>query len=96
MSKQKPTASALDKALTDPSQVFDGPEQVVHDARFSAADKLRILERWEIDAQLLQVATEENMGGDVGEDGALLQRVRRSLNALAVRSNASQSATGSG
>ena len=94
MSKQKASASALDKALTDPSEVFDGPEQVVHDARFGTADKLRILERWEIDAKLLQVATEENMGGNVGEDGALLQRVRRSLDALAVRSKPSPPGAG--
>ena len=94
MSKQNPSASTLDKALTDPSELFDGPEQVIHDARFSTADKLRILERWEIDAKLLQVATEENMGGNNGEDGSLLQRVRRSLDALAVRSKSSQPAAG--
>lgn len=92
MSNQQLSAAALDEALTNPSEVFDRPEQVVHDARFGTADKLRILERWEIDAKLLQIATEENMGGNDSEDGDLLQRVRRAVDALALHSQPSQSA----
>lgn len=76
------TDAMIARALKDPSAVFESPRHVVHDSRLSHGEKLRILERWETDARLLQVATEENMGSDDGEDGTLLQRVLDAMDEL--------------
>jgi len=50
------------KALTNPSSVFKTPGEVVVCADLSKAEKTAILKQWELDARLLQVATEEGMG----------------------------------
>ena len=79
MSERKEIQSKLERALLDPSAVFGSPDEVVDTPDLGDTDKIRILERWESDAEQLQVATEENMGdGDVN-DGALLKRVRDAL-----------------
>jgi len=49
------------KALTTPSSVFRTPNDVVICAELSAAEKTAILKQWELDARLLQVASEEGM-----------------------------------
>ncbi len=53
----------LEAILKDPSKHFRAPRDVVCDARFSTEEKRRILDCWALDAQLLTVAEEENMGG---------------------------------
>jgi hypothetical protein len=50
------------KALTNPSSVFKTPAEVVACADLSKEEKAAILKQWELDARLLQVATEEGMG----------------------------------
>jgi hypothetical protein len=50
------------KALTSPSSVFKHPADVVACGDLSKAEKTVILKQWELDARLLQVATEEGMG----------------------------------
>jgi hypothetical protein len=50
------------KALTSPSSVFKYPADVVACGDLSTAEKTVILKQWELDARLLQVATEEGMG----------------------------------
>jgi len=50
------------KALTSPSSVFKHPADVVACGDLSKAEKTAILKQWELDARLLQVATEEGMG----------------------------------
>jgi hypothetical protein len=50
------------KALTSPSSIFKHPGDVVAQSDLSHADKTAILKQWELDARLLQLATEEGMG----------------------------------
>lgn len=49
------------KALANPSSVFKHPGDVVTCRDFTRGEKVRILKQWELDARLLQVATEEGM-----------------------------------
>jgi hypothetical protein len=58
--EEKPDVEAIVKC---PDKFFTAPRDVVADGRFSIAEKRRILESWAVDAQLLAVAEEENMGG---------------------------------
>ena len=91
--------SALERALADPSAVFESPDDVLRASDLGEEDKLRILERWESDARLLQIATEENMGAGEGvssEGGALLQRVHDAMAGLGSRPKAPSSPTKSG
>jgi hypothetical protein len=53
----------IETILKDPSKHFACPRDVVADPRFSTGEKRRILDSWALDAQLLTVAEEENMGG---------------------------------
>ena len=56
----KPEIEAIVK---DPVKHFATPRDVVADRRFTTDEKRRILDSWALDAQLLTVAEEENMGG---------------------------------
>ena len=49
------------KALRDPSAVFQSPHDVVQRVELSREKKIEVLRRWEFDALELQVAEEENM-----------------------------------
>ena len=49
------------KALTNPSSVFKHPADVVACKDLDKTEKAAILKQWELDARLLQVATEEGM-----------------------------------
>jgi len=53
----------IDAIVKDPSQYFGAPRDVVADRSFTIDEKRRILDSWALDAQLLTVAEEENMGG---------------------------------
>jgi len=57
---EKPDVEAI---LKCPDKFFAAPREVVADGRFTTDEKRRILESWALDAQLLAVAEEENMGG---------------------------------
>ena len=57
---KKPDIEAIVK---DPSRHFRAPREVVTDERFTTEEKQQILDSWALDAQLLTVAEEENMGG---------------------------------
>ena len=50
------------KALTNPSSIFKRPAEVVTCDDLNRAEKTEVLKQWELDARLLQVATEEGMG----------------------------------
>ena len=54
---------ALDKekAQTDPAGVFEKPADVVASKELSAKQKTKMLQEWELEARLLEVATEEGM-----------------------------------
>ena len=53
----------IEKALLNPSSVFSTPEEVLEAKDLSRDQKIEILRSWEYDARQLQVAEEENMGG---------------------------------
>ncbi|MBX3503436.1 MAG: hypothetical protein KF889_28660 [Alphaproteobacteria bacterium] len=57
--------AGIDKkeALVNPSQEFDKPKDVVESRELSRDEKRKALEQWEIDARLMQVASEEGMTG---------------------------------
>ncbi|HVZ15044.1 MAG TPA: hypothetical protein VG894_11340 [Bauldia sp.] len=73
------TAKDYDKALLDPAAVFKSPKDVLNSDTMTAEQKLEVLKRWETDAQLLSVATEENMGG--GEPSRI-EDVRHAIDIL--------------
>ena len=63
MSDARSTKPDIEAILKDPSRHFRAPRDVVTDKRFTTGEKRRILDSWALDAQLLTVAEEENMGG---------------------------------
>lgn len=71
------------KALTNPSSIFRHPAEVVDSRDLDKAEKARILKQWELDARLLQVATEEGM--DKGEH-SLFADVKKAQQRLDVSS----------
>jgi hypothetical protein len=54
---------SVETIIKDPSKHFASPRDVVADGNLTLDDKRRILDSWAVDAQLLSVAEEENMGG---------------------------------
>jgi hypothetical protein len=54
---------SIEKIIMDPVKHFRSPREVVADPAFTPEEKRRILDSWALDAQLLAVAEEENMGG---------------------------------
>lgn len=74
-------------AISDPTREYRKPIDVVKDDQLDHDEKLRILESWKKDAELLSVAQDENMAG--GERPQLqdvmlaiqeLQRIRGRIN----------------
>ncbi len=55
----------IDKAMLDPTAVFRTPEEVLLREDMTRDQKIEILRRWAYDARNLEVAEEENMGGQV-------------------------------
>jgi len=55
--------SKICDAISDPTREYRQPMDVVKDGSLDASDKLRILESWKKDAQLLSTAQDENMAG---------------------------------
>jgi hypothetical protein len=72
-------AGGLERALLDPTSVFDGPEQVLERADLTRDQKVLILRSWAYDARELEVAEEEGM---VDGEPAMLDRVLAALDAL--------------
>jgi hypothetical protein len=52
-----------ERALTNPASEFDRPADVVKSKELSTEEKKKALKEWEVDARLMQVASEENMSG---------------------------------
>jgi hypothetical protein len=73
------TAKDYDKALLNPAAIFKQPKDVLESDSMTAPQKLEVLKRWETDALLLSVATEENMGG--GEPSRI-EEVRHAIDVL--------------
>jgi len=66
----------IEKALMNPADVYNQPDQVLQDASLTREQKMKILKQWEYDARVLEVAEEENMAG--GEPSRL-REIRQSL-----------------
>jgi hypothetical protein len=79
----------IEKALLNPSSVFNTPEEVLEAEDISKDQKIEILRRWEYDARQLQVAEEENM---VGPQINKLDRIINALRKLDVELNPEKSA----
>ena len=54
---------SIESIIKDPGKHYANPRDVVSDRTLAHEEKKRILESWALDAQLLTVAEEENMGG---------------------------------
>lgn len=76
------TAKDYDRALLNPASVFETPLEIVMTVSMTPEQKLDVLKRWEADAVLLEVATDENLSG--GEPSRLGE-VRRAIHLLCHR-----------
>ena len=56
--------ASIETIIKDPVKHFSSPRDVVADQSLTLDEKRRILESWALDAELLSVAEEENMGGN--------------------------------
>jgi len=81
-----------EKALKDPRKFFDAPGDVAKAAALSREQKIEILKRWEADARLLMVASDENMTGGEPQQ---LQAVHEAMRALGADPEAGAKDTGS-
>lgn len=71
----------LEKALLNPTSVYQLPKEVLVDDSLSREEKIKVLRQWEYDARNLQTADEENMP-ESEEEGSMLNRVLRALHSL--------------
>lgn len=63
----------LNEAKVNPSKFFKHPKDVLVHSGLSREAKIDILRQWEVDARLMAVAEEENMGsGENGHLGAIV------------------------
>jgi len=69
----------IEKAMFDPTAVFRTPEEVLLREDMSREQKIEVLRRWAYDERQLQVAEEENMGGQQPD---ILDEILRALHAL--------------
>ena len=68
-----------EKALLSPAKEFAHPKDVLAEKSFTHEQKINVLRRWQYDALELEVAEEENMGGD---SVSLLSDVLSALHSL--------------
>ena len=74
----------IEKALLDPTAVFEHPSDVLHAADLNREQKIEILQRWRYDAQMLETAEEENMAGNAND---VLEHILQALHSLGVSIN---------
>lgn len=67
----EPMTLEYEKLVSDPSSIFHTPGEVVENDLLSISQKIQILKSWEQDSRLLEVASDEGMGG--GESATLRQ-----------------------
>lgn len=63
------TSIDKDKAKTNPSSVFETPDDVVTAKELKPGEKAAILQEWELEARLTDVAIDEGMTSK-GEEGS--------------------------
>ena len=76
------TAKDYDKALLTPEQVFKSPLEVVETGSLTAAQKLKVLKRWEADAHDMAVASDESM---TGGEPSRFSEVRQAIHSICDR-----------
>jgi hypothetical protein len=69
----------LERALSDPADLFESPDAVVRHPTLTREQKVQILNNWQLDASRLEASEGEGM---CGEDAPMLHRVRVALAAL--------------
>ena len=75
-----------EKAKTNPSSVFTKPADVVTNKDLSAKEKTKVLQEWELDARLSDVATEEGMSKKKpGQPESVLADVKKAQNELGAK-----------
>jgi hypothetical protein len=74
--------TVVDKAIADPSRVFNTPSEVVEAADLSTEEKVKILENWELDARRLMESAGENMIDEKGRERDQLPEIQRALRKL--------------
>lgn len=82
------------KALTTPTSVFRTPEEVVSCVDLSKAEKTAVLKQWEIDARLLQVASEEGMSGGEPNHLTEVKKAQKSLGVEVLEEDGARNKTG--
>ena len=78
------TAAKSKDIVANPSTEFSNPAEVVTTTALSDKEKAAALEEWELDARLMQVATEEGMAAtDTAEPNKLVD-VKKAQTALGI------------
>ena len=72
----------VNKAMLDPTMVFEDPKDVVADVELTRDQKIEILRRWEYDARQLEIAEEE--AGMAVRRPEMFDRVLQALHTLGV------------
>ncbi len=72
----------VNKAMLDPTMVFEDPKDVVANVELTRDQKIEILRRWEYDARQLEVAEEE--AGMAVRRPEMFDRVLQALHTLGV------------
>jgi hypothetical protein len=76
-----------EKAQTNPSSVFDKPADVVATKELSSKEKAKVLQEWELDARLSDVAAEEGMSAkkSAQPEKSMLRDVKKAQRKLGVK-----------
>ena len=80
---------SFDKLVGDVSKHFATPEALLAEDTLTRDQKLALLQQWEYDLQLMQVATEENMTGDTppGTNAEIIRQVHAAAEKLGAELN---------
>jgi len=73
-----------EEAQTNPSSVFDKPADVVATKELNAEEKAKVLQEWELDARLSDVAAEEGMTKKKPEQQSVLRDIKKAQQELGV------------
>lgn len=84
---------AFEKLVVDVAKHYDTPDALLADRELTRDQKLALLQQWEYDLQLLQVATEENMTGDTppGDNAERIRHVHAAAESLGAEFDAEKS-----
>jgi len=86
MKGRLPIMIDVNKAMLDPTMVFEDPKEVVANDELTRDQKIEVLRRWEYDARQLEVAEEE--AGMAVRRPDMFDRVVQALHALDVKRDA--------